>query len=76
VEGFICSDYIDVGGYASLAPFGCIVKVQGVIDGQGIAGMYVCMDVSCVCMYAYVYVKDHIVIDGQGAVGVKTAVFS
>mmetsp|Transcript_27164 Transcript_27164/g.52965 ORF Transcript_27164/g.52965 Transcript_27164/m.52965 type:complete len:469 (-) Transcript_27164:26-1432(-) len=38
LKGFICSDLITVGRYASLAPFGCITEVEGILDGQGVAG--------------------------------------
>jgi hypothetical protein len=38
LDGFICSDLIDIGGYSSLAPFGCITETSGVLDGAGIAG--------------------------------------
>ena len=38
LDGFICSDLIEIGGYSSLAPFGCITETSGVLDGAGIAG--------------------------------------
>lgn len=38
LDGFICSDLIDIGGYSSLAPFGCITETSGMLDGAGIAG--------------------------------------
>uniref|UniRef100_A0A7S0DZU3 Peptidase A1 domain-containing protein n=1 Tax=Hanusia phi TaxID=3032 RepID=A0A7S0DZU3_9CRYP len=38
LDGFICSDLIDIGGYSSLAPFGCITTITGMLDGAGIAG--------------------------------------
>ena len=38
LDGFICSDLIDIGGYSSIAPFGCITGTTGVLDGAGIAG--------------------------------------
>lgn len=38
LEGFICSDLIEIGGYSTLAPFGCITSNTGVLDGDGIAG--------------------------------------
>ena len=38
LDGFICSDLIDIGGYSSLAPFGCITETSGILDGAGIAG--------------------------------------
>jgi len=38
LEGFICSDLIEIGGYGLLAPFGCITSKSGVLDGEGIAG--------------------------------------
>jgi hypothetical protein len=38
LDGFICSDLIEIGGYSSLAPFGCITQTSGVLDGAGIAG--------------------------------------
>jgi len=38
LDGFISSDLFDIGGYSSLAPFGCITETSGVLDGAGIAG--------------------------------------
>jgi len=38
LDGFICSDLIDIGGYSSIAAFGCITETSGVLDGAGIAG--------------------------------------
>ena len=49
LDGFICSDLIDIGGYSSLAPFGCITETSGILDGAGIAGFGVCVCV-CVCV--------------------------
>ncbi len=50
LDGFICSDLIDIGGYSSLAPFGCITETSGILDGAGIAGFGVCVCV-CVCVW-------------------------
>jgi len=38
LDGFICSDLINIGGYSSIAAFGCITETSGVLDGAGIAG--------------------------------------